>query len=191
MEKKILWTALILNFLAFALETTFAVLHSSRGLLADGLDMLADTFAYGLALYAIGRSLHTKEKIGKFIAWSQVFLLLLGIAELVFNRDVPVWGTMIWVSVIALTVNSVTLVLLLRLHSGDPNIRAVILCSTIDVFANIGVIISAIFVSAFDSFLPDLIVSIIIYVLVANEIREMFVDSRCQCSAADRQQNKS
>jgi Co/Zn/Cd efflux system component len=184
MERKILWTALILNLLAFALETAFAILDNSRGLLADGLDMLADVFAYGLGIYAIGRSMHTKEKIGKSIAFTQILLLLLGIGQLIFNREVPVWGTMIWVSVVALVVNSISLALLLRLHSGDANIRAVILCSVIDVFANIGVIVSAIFVSVFNSLLPDLIISIVIYLLVINEIREMFVDSRCQCKQA-------
>ena len=181
MEKRVLWIALILNLFAFALETAFAILDNSRGLLADGLDMLADTFAYGLGLYAVGRSMHTKEKIGKSIAYTQILLLLLGIGQLIFNHEVPVWGTMIWVSVVALAVNSISLILLLRLHSGDANIRAVVLCSVIDVFANIGVIVSAIFVSAFNSLIPDLVISIIIYLLIVNEIREMFADSKCQC----------
>jgi Co/Zn/Cd efflux system component len=180
-QKRTLWIVLILNFSAFILETVFALLDNSRGLLADGLDMLADAFAYGLSLYVIGKSLHKKENVGKAIAFTQLLLLFGGIAQLIFNPYTPKWDTMIWVSAVALLVNSVSLALLLQLHSGDANIRAVVLCSTIDVFANVGVIISAIFVSVFNSLLPDLIISVIIYALVANEIREMFFESRCQC----------
>jgi Co/Zn/Cd efflux system component len=181
MEKRTLWIVLILNFLAFALETVFAILANSRGMLADGLDMLTDAFAYGLSLYAIGKTMHTKEKVGRSIAYTQILLLLLGVVQLIINPNVPEWNSMVWVSVIALLVNSVSLALLLRLNSGDANIRAVVLCSTIDVFANVGVIVSAIFVNIFNSLIPDLVISIVIYLLVINEIREMFVDSRCQC----------
>jgi Co/Zn/Cd efflux system component len=180
-QKRTLWTVLILNFSAFVLEIVFALVSNSRGLLADGLDMLADAFAYGLGLYAISKSLHTKENVGKSIAFTQIVLLIGGVTQLIFNKNTPQWDTMIWVSVFALLVNSVSLALLLRLHSGDANIRAVVLCSTIDVFANIGVIVSAIFVSVFNSFIPDLIISVVIYLLVINEIREMFVNSRCKC----------
>jgi Co/Zn/Cd efflux system component len=182
LEKRTLWIVLILNFSAFALETVFALLDNSRGLLADGLDMLADAFAYGLSLYAISKSMHTKERVGRSIAITQILLLCLGVTQLIFNPNVPVWGSMIWVSVIALLVNSISLALLLQLHSGDANIRAVVLCSTIDIFANVGIIVSAIFVSITNSLIPDLIISIVIYLFVINEIREMFVESKCKCN---------
>ena len=172
---------LALNFGAFILEGVFGYIHNSRGLMADGLDMFADVCAYGLSLYAIGKTMHTKERVGRAVAYSQIMLLLLGVMQIMRNYETPVWGTMIWVSVIALMVNAYCLYRLKGLDSSDANINAVVLCSSIDVLANIGVILSAGFVFLFESFIPDLIISVIIYMLIIHEIREMFEGSRCRC----------
>lgn len=180
-QRETLQIVLLLNFGAFVFEVFFGLLHNSRGLLADGLDMFADACAYGLSLYAIGKSMHVKENIGRYVACSQVILLLFGIFSLLRNYETPVWGTMVWVSVIALIVNAYSLYRLKKLDSKDANINAVVLCSSIDVLTNIGVILSAGFVFAFKSFIPDLIISIIIYVLIVHEIKEMFEGSKCKC----------
>jgi Co/Zn/Cd efflux system component len=180
-QRRTLWTVLLLNFGAFVLEGIFGYIHNSRGLLADGLDMFSDVCAYGLCLYAIGRTMHLKERIGRAVAYSQIVLLMLGIAQLLRNYETPVWGTMIWVSVIAFAVNAYCLYRLKQLDSADANINAVVLCSSIDVLANLGVILSAGFVFVLNSFIPDLIISVIIYALIIHEIKEMFEGSRCRC----------
>jgi Co/Zn/Cd efflux system component len=144
--------------------------------------MFADAAAYALSLYAIGKTMHVKERVGRYVAYSQVILLLLGIAQLMRSYEMPVWGTMIWVSTIALVINAYCLYRLKKLDSKDANINAVVLCSSIDVLVNIGVILSAGFVFLFRSFIPDLIISVIIYMLVIHEIKEMFEGSRCRCS---------
>ncbi len=45
-QKKILWSVLIINFSFFIIEMTTGWLSKSMGLIADSLDMLADSFVY-------------------------------------------------------------------------------------------------------------------------------------------------
>ncbi len=54
MQRKLLWTVLIINFLFFGLEMLFGIFSNSMGLVADSLDMLADSIVYALALFAVG-----------------------------------------------------------------------------------------------------------------------------------------
>ena len=56
LERKTLWTLLVINSVMFIAEAAAGWWGESTGLLADSLDMLADAFVYGVALCAVGRS---------------------------------------------------------------------------------------------------------------------------------------
>ena len=53
-ERKLLWQVLFINFFFFSLELSTGFISKSMGLVADSLDMLADSVVYGLALFAVG-----------------------------------------------------------------------------------------------------------------------------------------
>lgn len=55
-ERVILWSLLAINIVMFIVEAVAGWWGESTGLLADALDMLADALVYGIALYAVGRS---------------------------------------------------------------------------------------------------------------------------------------
>jgi cation transport ATPase len=70
-EKKLLWQVLAINFFFFALELTTGFISNSMGLVADSLDMLADSIVYGLALFAVGGTMTRKKeycKIGRLFS---------------------------------------------------------------------------------------------------------------------------
>ncbi len=60
-EAKTLKILLGINFTMFLVEIVIGIFAESAGLLADGLDMLADSFVYGMSLYATGKSLSMKR----------------------------------------------------------------------------------------------------------------------------------
>ena len=62
-EKKLLWQVLAINFFFFALELTTGFISNSMGLVADSLDMLADSIVYGLALFAVGGTMTDRKSV--------------------------------------------------------------------------------------------------------------------------------
>ncbi|MAZ72881.1 MAG: cation transporter, partial [Flavobacteriaceae bacterium] len=68
-QKKLLWTVLLINFIFFGVEMTTGILSKSMGLVADSLDMLADSFVYGISLIAVGGTLVKKKRIAKIAGY--------------------------------------------------------------------------------------------------------------------------
>ena len=60
-QTQLLWSVLGINF-SFLLEIFYGFWSNSMGLVADSLDMLADSFVYLLALFAVGKAIERKEK---------------------------------------------------------------------------------------------------------------------------------
>ena len=69
-QRRTLWIALALNATMFVAEVVAGVLGHSTGLIADGLDMLADASAYAIALVAVGRSASFKANAATLSALS-------------------------------------------------------------------------------------------------------------------------
>lgn len=80
-EKKLLWQVLAINFFFFALELTTGFISNSMGLVADSLDMLADSIVYGLALFAVGGTMKRKKNIAKSASYFQLTLAVFGLIE--------------------------------------------------------------------------------------------------------------
>lgn len=169
-ERKILWTVLIINFAFFAFEAIAGIISKSMGLVADSLDMLADSIVYGLALFAVGATMQRKKNVAKFAGFFQIILAFIGFAEVVRRfigvEQMPDFQTMIIVSLLALTANLICLYLLLKSKSREAHIRATVIFSSNDVIINTGVIVAGVLVHVLHSSYPDLVIGAIVFLLV-------------------------
>jgi Co/Zn/Cd efflux system component len=171
-QRKVIWVVLLINFFFFGVEMLFGILSNSMGLVADSLDMLADSFVYALALFAIGGSMIRKNNIARMTGYFQLLLALTGIIEVIrrfvgFER-LPDFRTMIFISVLALFANAVSLYLLQQDKSREVHIKAIMICTSNDVIINAGVITAALLVNWLQSGYPDLIIGSIVFVIVAR-----------------------
>lgn len=171
-DKKLLIIVLLINLCFFILEAITGFISHSIGLVADSLDMLADVIVYGLSLAVIEGAIAQKKKVAVASGYFQMILAVLGFIE-VMRRflgfgEVPLFQTMIIVSILALIGNGVSMYLLHKSKSTEPHMRASMIFTSNDVLANIGVITAGILVYLTASKIPDLIVGSIVFFLVAR-----------------------
>ena len=171
-EKKLLWQILAINLLFFVLEMITGFISNSMGLVADSLDMLADSIVYGLALFAVGGSIALKNKIAKSAGYFQLLLAFLGLVEVIRRfvglETVPAFQTMIIISILALIGNGLCLYLLQKSKSKEVHIQASMIFTSNDVIINFGVIIAGVLVYLTNSKYPDLIVGLIVFYIVGK-----------------------
>jgi len=171
-ERKLLWQVLAINFFFFVLELLTGVVSHSMGLMADGLDMLADSIVYGLALYAVGGALKRKHNIATASGYLQLALAVLGFSEVVRRfvgvESVPTYQTMVIISTLALLGNAACLYLLQRSRSTEAHMQASMIFTSNDVIANLGVIVAGGLVFVTNSKYPDLIVGTMVFILVGK-----------------------
>jgi len=171
-ERKLLWQVLLINFFFFVLESLSGWWANSMGLVSDSLDMLADSLVYALALFAVGGTIIRKKRIAKAAGIFQLVLALLGFAEVLKRflgtEPVPMYSTMIFISVLALIGNGICLVLLQKSKSKEAHMQASVIFTSNDVIINLGVIIAGFLVYTFNSKLPDLIIGSLIFLIVAR-----------------------
>jgi len=140
------------------------------GLVADSLDMLADSFVYGLSLIAVGGTVLKKKRIAKYAGYFQITLAIIGIVEVIRRflgyEALPVFSTMIIVSVFALIANGICLYLLQKSKSQEAHMRASMIFTSNDIIINLGVITAGVLVNWLHSGIPDLIIGIIVFGLV-------------------------
>jgi Co/Zn/Cd efflux system component len=132
--------------------------------------MLADSFVYGLSLLAVGGTVLKKKRIAKYAGYFQLMLATIGVIEVMRRflgfEALPVFSTMIIVSIFALIANGICLYLLQKSKSTEAHMRASMVFTSNDVIINLGVIIAGILVNWSNSVLPDLIIGIIVFTLV-------------------------
>lgn len=171
-ERKLLWQILSINFFFFALELTTGFISNSMGLVADSLDMLADSMVYGLALFAVGGTILRKKQVAKFAGYFQLILALLGFFEVIRRfiglDTIPAFKTMILISILALIGNGICLYLLKKSKSKDAHIQASMIFTSNDVIINLGVILAGGLVYLTNTKYPDLIVGTIVFFIVGN-----------------------
>ena len=169
-ERSVLWTVFAINIFFFGLEISTGFLAHSMSLVADSLDMMADGFIYGLALFAVGGTILLKKRIAFTAGLFQMMLATLGFVEVMRRftgaEELPHFQIMILIASLALIGNATCLWLLQRWKSGDAHIRASVICTSNDVIANAGVIVAGVLVHFTGSKFPDLIVGTIVLVLV-------------------------
>ena len=159
-QKKLLWTVLIINFLFFI------------------IDMLADSFVYGISLFAVGGTLIRKRRIAKLAGYFQILLAVIGFGEVLRRffgaEQLPNFATMILVSVFALIANGICLYLLQKSKSKDEaHMKASMIFTSNDVIINLGVIMAGLLVKVLNSNKPDLIIGTIVFILVIQGARRI------------------
>lgn len=180
-ERRTLTIALGLNAMMFMIGLAAAIIGQSAGVLADSFDMLTDAMAYGLGLWAIGRSARLKANTAVAIGMV-LFLLGAGVIVESIRKAVigsePLGGLMIGMAALSLIVNVSVLRMLAKFRGGDVNLRASYICTRADVVANIGVLASGVLVLATQSRFPDLIVGAAIGIYVMKESMEILSQGR-------------
>lgn len=172
LEKKLLWQVLAINFFFFVLELATGFISNSMGLVADSLDMLADSIVYGLALFAVGGTMNRKKNIAKSAGYFQLTLAVFGFIEVVRRffgaESIPAFQTMIIISILALIGNGLCLYLLQKSKSKEAHMQASMIFTSNDVIVNLGIIVAGGLVSLTNSKYPDLIVGTIVFFIVGQ-----------------------
>lgn len=170
-QKKLLWSVLVINFAFFIVEMTTGLFSKSMGLVADSLDMLADSFVYGISLFAVRGTLIKKKRIAKLAGYFQITLAIIGFIEVlrrfIGDEKLPDFSTMIIISILALIANGICLYILQKSKSKEEaHMKASMIFTSNDIIINLGVIIAGIMVNWFSSNKPDLIIGTIVFALV-------------------------
>jgi Co/Zn/Cd efflux system component len=171
-QRRLLWQVLGINLFFFVLEMTTGFLSNSMGLVADSLDMLADSIVYGLALLAVGGSVARKKNIAKSAGILQLILAVLGFMEVVRRfvglEAIPGFQTMIIISILALIGNGLCLYLLQKSKSEEAHMQASMIFTSNDIIVNLGVIVAGGLVFLTNSKYPDLIIGMIVFFIVGK-----------------------
>lgn len=171
-QKRLLWSVLIINFSFFLIEIITGIISNSMGLVADSLDMLADAFVYGLSLWAVGSVVSRKKKVARLSGYFQMLLALIGLSEVlrrfIYADVMPDFKFMIGVSILALIANTVCLYLLQKSKSQEAHMKASMIFTSNDIIINAGVIIAGVLVLLTNSKYPDLVVGSLVFLIVVR-----------------------
>jgi len=178
-QRQVLYWLLGINATMF-IEMGIGLLADSTALIADSLDMLADAVVYGVALYAIGKSLLHKANAARISGFFQMALGVLIIIDIV-RRSIygsePVSGLMMAMGAVALIANVICLVIIRKQRNEEVHMRASWIFSANDVIANLGVIFAGVLVFWLDSRWPDLVIGVIVSCVVLRGAKMILEDA--------------
>lgn len=179
-QRQVLYWLLGINATMFVIEMGIGLLADSTALIADSLDMLADAVVYGVALYAIGKSLLHKANAARISCFFQMALGVLIIIDIV-RRSIygsePVSGLMKAMGAVALVANVICLVIIRKQRNEEVHMRASWIFSANDVIANLGVIFAGVLVFWLDSRWPDLVIGVIVSCVVLRGAKMILEDA--------------
>ena len=180
-QRQVLYWLLGINATMFVIEMGIGLFADSTALIADSLDMLADAVVYGVALYAIGKSLLHKANAARISGYFQMALGLLIIID-ILRRSIygsePVSGLMMSMGAAALVANVICLVIIRKEKNDEVHMRASWIFSANDVIANLGVIFAGVLVFWLDSRWPDLIIGVIVSCVVLRGAKMILKDAK-------------
>jgi Co/Zn/Cd efflux system component len=175
-ESRSLRLLLGINAFMFVVEMTAGLIARSAGLIADSLDMFADAAVYGLALYAVGRSVNLQVRAAHLAGVLQLILALGVLVEVVrrfiFGSE-PESLIMMAVAFLALLANTGCLLLISKHREGGAHMKASWIFSANDVVINMGVIVAGALVAWTGSNYPDLIIGTVVGFIVLNGARRI------------------
>ena len=191
-QRQVLYWLLGINATMFVIEMGIGLFADSTALIADSLDMLADAVVYGIALYAIGKSLLHKANAARISGFFQMALGLLIIIDIV-RRSIygsePVSGLMMAMGAVALVANVICLVIIRKQRNEEVHMRASWIFSANDVIANLGVISAGVLVFWLDSRWPDLVIGVIVSCVVLRGAKMILEDAKNERQRALSAQN--
>ncbi len=160
--RRVLWVALALNVLMFAVEIGAGFRSGSVSLLADAIDFFGDAANYGvtLAVLSMGLAWRARAAVLKGLSMLGFGLFVAGKTFWSATQGLPPEAlTMGVVGMLALGVNVAVALMLYAFREGDANMRSVWLCSRNDAIGNVAVMLAALGVFGTGSAWPDLVVA--------------------------------
>jgi Co/Zn/Cd efflux system component len=160
----VLWVALAINLVMFAIEIGSSFMAGSSALQADALDFLADAANYGISLSVAGLALVWRARAALIKGTTMGLFglgVLIGTGWHAIAGTVPHAELMGAIGVVALAANGGVAATLYAYRSGDSNMRSIWLCSRNDVIGNVAVLLAAVGVFGTGSGWPDFVVALI------------------------------
>ncbi len=185
--RRVLWVALALNAIMFAIEIVAGIAADSRALQADALDFLGDSANYAISLGVAGMAIvwRARAALAKAATMLGFGLWVLGSALWGFFVGAsPDAGTMGIVGFLALAVNLAVAAMLFRYRTGDANMRSVWICSRNDAIGNVAVLAAAVGVFGTGAAWPDLAVAGILASLAIWGSADVFAQARRELRTA-------
>ena len=188
--RRVLWIALVLNALMFAVEISAGFRSGSVSLLADAIDFFGDAANYAVSLTVLGMALAWRARAAfvKGLCMLAFGLFVIGKALWAARTGTPPEAiTMGIISLLALAVNVGVAAMLYAWREGDANMRSVWLCSRNDAIGNVAVLLAALGVAGTSTAWPDLAVALGMGVLALTSaysvLRQARGEMRAQASA--------
>lgn len=160
--RRVLWIALIVNALMFAVEISAGFRSGSVSLLADAIDFFGDAANYGVSLAVLTMALAWRARAAfvKGLCMLGFGLFVIGKALWAARTGTPPEAmTMGAISLLALAANVGVAAMLYAWREGDANMRSVWLCSRNDAIGNVAVFLAALGVAGTHTAWPDLAVA--------------------------------
>ncbi|VTU23017.1 cation transporter [Variovorax sp. RA8] len=191
--RRVLWVALALNALMFAVEIGAGFRSGSVSLLADAIDFFGDAANYGvtLAVLSMGLAWRARAAVLKGLSMLGFGLFVAGKTFWSATQGLPPEAlTMGLVGALALGVNVAVALLLYAFREGDANMRSVWLCSRNDAIGNVAVMLAALGVFGTGSAWPDLAVAAVMAALALSGGWSVLRQARGELGRADAAQAK-
>lgn len=148
------------------------------GVIADSIDQLADCLVYGVVLASLSRPALFKRRAARLGGVVQVVLASLAFIEVArraaMDARPPSFAGMMLMSGIAVIGNAVSHMLLKRARGGGIGVRASMVFSYIDVWANCLMMAAAVLVHVLESTVPDLVAASLVLAMVLFGAAEIF-----------------
>lgn len=160
--RRVLWIALCVNAIMFAVEIAGSIHSGSVSLLADAVDFLGDAANYGLSLavLSMGLAWRARAALIKGLTMGAYGLFVIAKAYAAVVAGVPPEPiSMGLIAALALMANVSVAAMLYAYREGDANMRSVWLCSRNDAIGNAAVILAAFGVFGTSAAWPDLLVA--------------------------------
>ncbi|MBU6374360.1 MAG: cation transporter [Bdellovibrionales bacterium] len=160
---RVLWAALVINFIMFLVEMTFSLKGKSLSLTADAVDFLGDSINYASSLVVFNSSLQTRAKLSMSKALVMLIYALTVFVLAAFrfvSGELPSVETMSIVGFAALCANVTVALMLYKFREGDSNMQSVWICTRNDVLGNLAVLAASAGVYFTNTHYPDLAVAV-------------------------------
>jgi Co/Zn/Cd efflux system component len=144
--RRVLWFALVVNAVMFALEIGAGVASGSTSLLADAIDFFGDAANYGLALWVLGMAPVWGSRVAVVKALTMLafgIFVLCRTAWAAWSGLVPQPLTMGIIGFLALAANIGVALALYGFRDGNANMQSVWLCTRNDAIGNMAVLAAA------------------------------------------------
>jgi Co/Zn/Cd efflux system component len=166
--RRVLWAALGINAVMFAVELVASFVAGSVAVQADALDFLGDAGNYAVSLLVLGMAVVCRARaallkgtvMGLFGLW-----VLGSTVSTAIAGTLPQAEIMGAIGFVALAANALVAFLLYRYRNDDANRLSVWLCSRNDVIANLAVMLAGAGVWASGTPWPDIAVAAVIAML--------------------------